>query len=124
MSSARPRDGEPPMTDFGFQQVAERDKAGRVGAVFDSVAGRYDLMNDLMSAGLHRIWKRFTVSQAAIRPGMRVLDVAGGTGDLARAMARQVGPAGQVWLTDINHAMLSRGRDRMIDHGFSMPAAQ
>ena len=97
---SKPRDGEPSMTDFGFQQVAERDKAGRVGAVFDSVAARYDLMNDLMSAGLHRIWKRFTISQAAIRPGMRVLDVAGGTADLARVMAREVGPAGQVWLTD------------------------
>jgi demethylmenaquinone methyltransferase/2-methoxy-6-polyprenyl-1,4-benzoquinol methylase len=124
MSSARPRDGEPPMTDFGFQQVAERDKAGRVGAVFDSVAGRYDLMNDLMSAGLHRIWKRFTVSQAAIRPGMRVLDVAGGTGDLARAMARQVGPAGQVWLTDINGPMLAIGRDRLLDDGFIEPVVR
>jgi len=109
-------------THFGFQTVDEADKAARVAGVFHSVAGRYDLMNDLMSAGLHRAWKAFTVAQAAVRPGMRVLDVAGGTGDLARAFARRVGPTGEVWLTDINASMLSVGRDRMVDDGLLQPA--
>lgn len=104
-------------THFGYQSVAEADKAAKVGAVFDSVAQRYDLMNDLMSAGLHRLWKRFTVGQANLHAGMRVLDVAGGTADLSRAFAKKVGPSGEVWLTDINGAMLSIGRDRMIDDG-------
>jgi len=109
-------------THFGFQTVDEADKAARVAGVFHSVAGRYDLMNDLMSAGLHRAWKAFTVAQAAVRPGMKVLDVAGGTGDLARAFARRVGPTGEVWLTDINASMLSVGRDRMVDDGLLQPA--
>jgi demethylmenaquinone methyltransferase/2-methoxy-6-polyprenyl-1,4-benzoquinol methylase len=97
--------------------VPESRKASRVGQVFDSVASRYDMMNDLMSAGLHRVWKAFTVAQAAVKPGMRVLDVAGGTGDLSRQFARRVGPTGEVWLTDINGSMLSIGRDRLLDEG-------
>ncbi len=111
-------------THFGYQSVAKEEKATRVAAVFDSVATRYDLMNDLMSAGLHRLWKSFTVAQAAVRPGMKVLDVAGGTADLARAFARRAGPSGEVWLTDINASMLRIGRDRMIDDGFAQPVAQ
>ena len=115
---------EPRSTHFGYQTVDEAEKAARVAGVFHSVAGRYDLMNDLMSVGMHRAWKAFTVSQAAVRPGMRVLDVAGGTGDLARAFARRVGPQGEVWLTDINSSMLTVGRDRMVDDGFLQPAVQ
>ena len=111
-------------TDFGFQQVPEDEKEQRVGGVFDSVARRYDLMNDLMSAGLHRYWKRFTVEQSMVRPGERVLDVAGGTGDLARLFARRVGEAGEVVLTDINAAMLAIGRDRLLDEGMLVPAAR
>lgn len=105
-------------TDFGFQRVTPRDKARRVRGVFDSVADRYDLMNDLMSAGAHRLWKRFTLALANLRPGQRALDVAGGTGDLAAGLLRQVGSRGFVVLSDINAAMLSRGRDRLIDEGF------
>ena len=104
-------------THFGFQAVPRQAKAQRVRGVFDSVAARYDVMNDLMSGGLHRLWKRFTIEQADVRPGMRVLDVAGGTGDLARAFTRRAGDAGQVWLTDINASMLAIGRDRLIDDG-------
>jgi demethylmenaquinone methyltransferase/2-methoxy-6-polyprenyl-1,4-benzoquinol methylase len=104
-------------TDFGFEQVAWEDKARRVRGVFDSVAGNYDLMNDLMSAGVHRLWKRFTLSLANLRPGQRALDVAGGTGDLAAGLAHQVGQRGLVVLTDINAAMLYRGRDRLINEG-------
>ena len=89
-------------THFGFQQVDEREKAGKVAGVFHSVASKYDVMNDLMSGGLHRVWKMFTIAQAAVRPGYKVLDIAGGTGDLAKAFARQAGPTGEVWLTDIN----------------------
>jgi len=111
-------------TDFGFQTVAEDDKAHRVAGVFDSVAARYDLMNDLMSAGLHRLWKRFAVEQSGLRPGGRALDVAGGTADLALQFARRVGARGEVVLTDINAAMLARGRDRMLDAGVSAPAVQ
>jgi len=111
-------------TDFGFQKVPEDDKARRVAGVFDSVASRYDLMNDLMSAGLHRIWKRFTVEQSGLRPGQRVLDVAGGTADLSIQFARRVGSSGEVVLTDINPAMLVRGRDRMLDAGVPSPAVQ
>lgn len=111
-------------THFGFQTVAESDKAARVAEVFHSVAARYDLMNDLMSGGLHRVWKAFTVGQAAIRPGMKVLDVAGGTADLARAFARRAGPTGEVWLTDINASMLSVGRDRLLDEGLLQAVAQ
>jgi demethylmenaquinone methyltransferase/2-methoxy-6-polyprenyl-1,4-benzoquinol methylase len=105
-------------TDFGFQRVRLTDKARRVRGVFDSVAERYDLMNDLMSAGTHRLWKRFTLTLANLRPGQRALDVAGGSGDLAAGLLRQVGPRGLVVLSDINAAMLSRGRDRLIDEGF------
>src|SRR5580704_17740077 len=104
-------------TDFGFQRVPQADKARRVRGVFDSVASNYDLMNDLMSAGTHRLWKRFTLGLANLRPGQRALDVAGGTGDLAAGLARQVGPKGLVILSDINAAMLVRGRDRLLDEG-------
>jgi demethylmenaquinone methyltransferase/2-methoxy-6-polyprenyl-1,4-benzoquinol methylase len=111
-------------TDFGFQQVPEDEKERRVAGVFDSVSSRYDMMNDLMSAGLHRYWKRFTVETSMVRPGERVLDVAGGTGDLARLFARRTGDAGNVVLTDINAAMLGIGRDRLVDEGLVMPVAQ
>ena len=111
-------------THFGYQEVPEEQKASRVGAVFDSVASRYDLMNDLMSAGLHRVWKAFSIAQAAVRPGMKVLDVAGGTADLSREFARRAGPGGEVWLTDINASMLRIGRDRMLDDGLVQPALQ
>jgi demethylmenaquinone methyltransferase / 2-methoxy-6-polyprenyl-1,4-benzoquinol methylase len=104
-------------TDFGYQQVPTTEKAARVRAVFDSVAGNYDLMNDLMSAGAHRLWKQFTLSQTGLRPGQRALDVAGGTGDLAAGMARQVGAGGLVVLSDINAAMLAVGRDALTDRG-------
>ncbi len=108
-------------THFGFQTVDERDKARRVRGVFDSVAPRYDLMNDLMSGGLHRLWKAATVVAAHVREGDRVLDIAGGTGDLALAFAKQVGASGEVVHTDINEAMLRTGRDRLIDRGFALP---
>ena len=108
-------------TDFGFEQVPRADKARRVRGVFDSVAPRYDLMNDLMSGGLHRLWKEFALSLTQLRPGQRALDVAGGTGDLAEGMARQVGIRGLVVLTDINAAMLAQGRDRLIDRGITAP---
>lgn len=111
-------------THFGFQDVAEDDKAKKVAGVFSSVAGRYDLMNDLMSAGLHRLWKRFAVEMSGLRAGGRVLDVAGGTGDLTALFVNRVGTGGEVWLTDINGAMLSRGRDRLLDHGKVVPAVQ
>jgi demethylmenaquinone methyltransferase / 2-methoxy-6-polyprenyl-1,4-benzoquinol methylase len=104
-------------TDFGYARVALDEKARRVRGVFDSVAGNYDLMNDLMSAGAHRLWKRFTLALANLRAGQQALDVAGGSGDLAAGMARQVGERGLVVLTDINAAMLERGRDRLIDAG-------
>lgn len=111
-------------THFGFERVREEEKAERVGGVFHSVAGKYDLMNDLMSLGLHRAWKAFTVAQSGVREGSRVLDVAGGSGDLARALARRAGASGQVWLTDINGSMLAIGRDRLIDQGLALPIAQ
>ena len=104
-------------TDFGYQEVPLAEKAQRVRAVFESVAGNYDLMNDLMSGGAHRLWKRFTLSQTGLRRGHRALDVAGGTGDLAAGMAAQVGDSGLVVLTDINAAMLSEGRDALTDRG-------
>jgi demethylmenaquinone methyltransferase/2-methoxy-6-polyprenyl-1,4-benzoquinol methylase len=104
-------------TDFGFQQVPVAEKQARVRAVFESVAGNYDLMNDLMSAGTHRLWKRFTLSQTGLRPGQRALDVAGGTGDLSAGMCKQVGNDGLVVLTDINAAMLAEGRNAMTDRG-------
>ena len=111
-------------TDFGYERVEEKDKAARVAQVFDRVADRYDLMNDLMSLGLHRAWKAFAVAVARPRPGERVLDVATGSGDLARAMGKRVAPHGEIWLTDINRAMLSRGRDRLTDSGRLAPAVQ
>ena len=104
-------------TDFGFERVPWGEKARRVRGVFDSVAGNYDLMNDLMSGGAHRLWKRFALSLTNLRPGQRALDVAGGTGDLAAGLARQVGERGLVILTDINAAMLGQGRDRLTDAG-------
>ncbi|MCA0175997.1 MAG: bifunctional demethylmenaquinone methyltransferase/2-methoxy-6-polyprenyl-1,4-benzoquinol methylase UbiE [Proteobacteria bacterium] len=108
-------------THFGYDTVDETAKAGKVKGVFDSVASRYDVMNDLMSMGLHRLWKRYTVAVADARPGDQVLDIAGGTGDLARAFARQVGPSGCVVHTDINEAMLRTGRDRLLDAGLVLP---
>lgn len=111
-------------THFGYQTVDEADKAAKVADVFHSVASRYDLMNDLMSAGLHRVWKRFLQLKANVRPGMRCLDIAGGTGDVSRLLAGDVGPTGQVWLTDINGSMLTVGRDRLLDEGYLLPAAQ
>ena len=104
-------------THFGYKTVSADEKAGLVRDVFDSVANRYDLMNDLMSGGLHRIWKRFTIDQAAARKGHRVLDIAGGTGDLAREFTKQVGDGGHVVLADINRAMLEHGRRRLVDAG-------
>jgi demethylmenaquinone methyltransferase/2-methoxy-6-polyprenyl-1,4-benzoquinol methylase len=108
-------------THFGFETVPEDDKARRVRGVFDSVAPRYDLMNDLMSMGLHRAWKAYTVMVANLREGSRVLDIAGGTGDLALAFAKKVGATGQVVHTDINEAMLRTGRDRLLDAGVAVP---
>ena len=108
-------------THFGFETVDEREKAGRVRGVFDSVATRYDLMNDLLSFGLHRLWKTYAVAVANLRPGDKVLDIAGGTGDLARAFASKVGTQGLVVLTDINEAMLRVGRDRLLDRGVVVP---
>jgi len=108
-------------THFGFETVDEAQKARRVRGVFDSVASNYDLMNDLMSMGMHRAWKAYTVAVANLRAGDRVLDIAGGTGDLARAFASRVGPTGIVVHTDINEAMLHRGRDRLIDEGLVLP---
>ncbi len=106
-------------TDFGFEKVPWDEKARRVGAVFESVAEKYDLMNDLMSFGIHRLWKRFTLAQTGLRPGQNALDVAGGTGDLARELARQVGQTGKVVLSDINPAMLEVGRRRLVDAGIA-----
>ena len=104
-------------THFGYEQVPVDDKAGRVAGVFHSVAARYDLMNDLMSGGVHRLWKRFTIELSAVRPGQRVLDIAGGTGDLSYQFARRVGDEGLVVLADINASMLNVGRDRLLDRG-------
>lgn len=111
-------------THFGFEEVPAGDKVRRVRGVFDSVAANYDLMNDLMSAGLHRLWKRYTLQISGIREGARVLDLAGGTGDLARLFARRAGPSGLVVLTDINGAMLAQGRDKLLDEGIALPIAQ
>ena len=110
-------------THFGYQTVDDADKARRVRGVFDSVASRYDIMNDVLSMGLHRAWKAYAVAVAAVQPGMQVLDIAGGTGDLARAFAQRVGSAGRVVLTDINEAMLRTGRDRLLDEGLVLPTA-
>ncbi len=104
-------------THFGYREVPTEEKASLVGEVFRSVAPKYDLMNDLMSLGMHRLWKQFTLQQAGVREGQRVLDVASGTGDLAKAFARQVGRSGKVIMTDINEAMLAVGRDRLADAG-------
>jgi len=122
MNSERPTPaGQSGTTHFGFRTVDEQEKAGKVAEVFHSVAQRYDVMNDLMSGGMHRLWKSFTIGRANVRPGMRVLDIAGGTGDLALAFAGRVGPDGQVWHTDINSSMLQVGRDRLIDKGVLLP---
>ena len=110
-------------THFGFKTVDEAQKAGRVRGVFDSVASKYDLMNDLMSMGLHRAWKAYAVAVADLHPGDHVIDIAAGTGDLARAFAKKVGKSGMVVLTDINEAMLRRGRDRLLDQGLVLPSA-
>ena len=110
---------DPQTTDFGYQRVGLGEKAGRVRQVFESVADRYDLMNDLMSFGVHRLWKRFALSQTGLKPGQQALDVAGGTGDLTRGMAEQVGEGGRVMLTDINAAMLENGRRRLVDAGIA-----
>ncbi|MEN3067342.1 bifunctional demethylmenaquinone methyltransferase/2-methoxy-6-polyprenyl-1,4-benzoquinol methylase UbiE [Uliginosibacterium sediminicola] len=111
-------------THFGFETVPETEKARRVAGVFSSVASKYDIMNDLMSGGMHRLWKAFTIQIANVREGERVLDIAGGTADLSLAFAKKVGRSGQVWLTDINNAMLTVGRDRTTDKGFLLPVAQ
>jgi demethylmenaquinone methyltransferase / 2-methoxy-6-polyprenyl-1,4-benzoquinol methylase len=108
-------------THFGYQTVDEEEKAKKVAGVFHSVASKYDVMNDLMSVGMHRLWKVFTIAQAGVRPGYKVLDLAGGTGDLAKAFAKQAGPDGEVWHTDINESMLRVGRDRLLDQGVITP---
>ena len=108
-------------THFGFRTVDEKDKARHVRGVFDSVASKYDVMNDLMSMGLHRVWKAYTVQVANLHEGDQVLDIAGGTGDLAMAFAKKVGASGRVVHTDINEAMLSTGRDRLLNHGIVLP---
>jgi demethylmenaquinone methyltransferase/2-methoxy-6-polyprenyl-1,4-benzoquinol methylase len=111
-------------THFGFETVDEQEKAKRVAGVFTSVASKYDVMNDLMSAGLHRVWKRVAISLSGVRSGQRVLDVAGGSADLSRLFLKQVGPTGSVVLTDINNAMLRVGRDRLLDEGIVTPTTQ
>ena len=111
-------------THFGFETVAEEEKAKRVAGVFTSVASKYDVMNDLMSVGLHRLWKRFAVGVSGVREGQRVLDVAGGSADLSRLFLKQVGSSGQVVLTDINNAMLRVGRDRLLNEGIATPVTQ
>jgi len=111
-------------THFGFETVAEEEKAGKVAGVFTSVASKYDVMNDLMSVGLHRLWKRYAVSISGVRAGQRVLDVAGGSADLSRLFLKEVGSTGQVVLTDINNAMLRVGRNRLLDEGIATPATQ
>ena len=111
-------------THFGFETVDEKEKAKKVAGVFTSVASKYDIMNDLMSVGLHRVWKRFAVGLANVHTGQRVLDVAGGSADLSRLFLKAVGPSGQVVLTDINNAMLRVGRDRLLDEGIATPTTQ
>ena len=111
-----------PRTDFGFSEVDENAKAGKVADVFHSVANRYDVMNDFMSAGMHRLWKRFTVRLAALKPNERLLDLAGGSGDLVKLFSKNIGTQGEMWLTDINASMLKVGRDRLLDAGVLCPA--
>ena len=111
-------------THFGYEEVTPDEKTRRVRGVFESVASRYDVMNDMMSAGLHRVWKRFAVELARVRKGAKVLDIAGGTADMTRLFSEKVGPTGEVWLTDINGAMLAEGRDRMLNEGRVGPVAQ
>lgn len=111
-------------THFGFKTISETTKQQKVGEVFHSVASKYDIMNDVMSAGLHRVWKRFTVDVSGVKAGDKVLDIAGGSGDLSKLFAQKVGTTGQVILTDINASMLTLGRDRMIDAGLTVPAMQ
>lgn len=111
-------------THFGFKTISETTKQQKVGEVFHSVANKYDIMNDVMSAGLHRVWKRFTVDVSGVKAGDKVLDIAGGSGDLSKLFAQKVGTTGEVILTDINASMLTVGRDRMIDAGLSVPAMQ
>src|SRR6185503_16314965 len=118
MTRDRPQDAEP-LADFGYEQVPWGEKKARVRGVFDSVASRYDLMNDVMSGGLHRLWKRFTLAKTALRPGQQALDVAAGSGDLAAGLARKVGKTGRVVVTDINAAMLAEGRDRLLNEGLA-----
>jgi demethylmenaquinone methyltransferase/2-methoxy-6-polyprenyl-1,4-benzoquinol methylase len=108
-------------THFGYTTVDEEQKVHKVAEVFHSVAAKYDVMNDLMSAGLHRVWKFFTVAQAGVRPGFKVLDIAGGTGDLAKEFVKQAGATGEVWHTDINESMLRVGRDRLLNKGLITP---
>ncbi len=110
-------------THFGFEEIDESQKVKRVGAVFESVASKYDVMNDVMSMGLHRLWKRFTLDMSGVRTGSRVLDVASGSGDLASSFAKKAGSSGEVWMTDINSAMLSVGRDRLLNQGMVLPTA-
>lgn len=123
-NSATPSNPSTQTTHFGFETVAEQEKQKKVSEVFHSVAQKYDIMNDVMSAGLHRLWKRFTVDVSGVKAGDQVLDIAGGSGDLSKLFAKKVGPTGQVILTDINASMLGVGRDRMIDAGLNIPAAQ
>lgn len=111
-------------THFGFKTVPEHEKKAKVGEVFHSVAQKYDVMNDVMSAGLHRVWKQFAVDTSGVKAGDKVLDIAGGSGDLSKLFAKKVGPTGEVILTDINASMLSVGRDRMLDAGLTVPAMQ
>lgn len=125
MSNPTPSPGQPGTTHFGFEQVEVGDKQKRVAGVFTSVAAKYDLMNDLMSFGIHRLWKRFVIDLAGVRAGEKVLDVAGGTGDLSREFSKLVGSKGLVVLSDINAAMLGEGRSRLLDKGISsVPTAQ
>ncbi|HEY4646173.1 MAG TPA: bifunctional demethylmenaquinone methyltransferase/2-methoxy-6-polyprenyl-1,4-benzoquinol methylase UbiE [Steroidobacteraceae bacterium] len=119
MTTSRNNDSSGQTADFGFEKVAWEEKARRVRGVFDSVAGKYDLMNDLMSGGMHRLWKQFFLTLTGLKPGQQALDVAGGTGDLSIGLARQVGRKGHVVLSDINAAMLERGRERLIDAGIA-----
>lgn len=110
-------------THFGYQTVDEEEKASKVAGVFHSVAQNYDIMNDVMSGGMHRLWKHFTISTAPLKKGDKVLDIAGGSGDLARGWSRRVGKSGEVWLTDINSSMLTVGRDRLLNEGLALPVA-